>query len=145
MNSIRKFWTEKSDDRDMKYVCGSHAIDMRTKQWKTFSIYFIVSIELPVKWDGERIGRRKKKERMGRIGRGNRGKKMKQGLWFPLIFSFLSSSPALFLFFDYSSHRPEPLWRGELKPIVQYHVRYTQLHFAALFPFTAPRLDTNIF
>ena len=130
MNSLRKFWTERSDD--LKYVCGSQAIEMRTKQWKTFSIYLVVNIEMPVIWHGEKIGRRKKKKR----ARGGRWQEEREEA------SPLAPSHR---FFDNSSHRHEPLWRRELRPIVQYHLRYTQLHFAALFQFKAPRLNTKIF
>ena len=89
MNSLRKFRTERSDD--LKYVCGSQAVEMRTKQWKTFSIYLVVNIEMPVIWHGERIGRRKKKR-----ARGGRWQEEREEAS-PLVPSHR--------FFDYSSHR----------------------------------------
>ena len=57
---------------------------------------------------------------------------------------FFAIVPRALSFFDYSSHQPEPLWRGELKPIVQYHLRYTQLHWRLYFSLKHQDLIPNI-
>lgn len=124
------------------------SLEMRTKQCKTFSIYrwqcfafLVVKIEMPVTWDGERIGRRKKKSAWGTMGRGKRESEASG----PLPPFFPSHRPPRAFVFSIIAAIGSLCGRRELKPLVQYHVRYTQLHFLALFQFKALRLNTKYF